>query len=243
MFIEKLRLADLTVGEYRNDRMQIVSGSYGKQIVDFEAPCRSLNEVNQEMEKFIDWLNQDDSESLYIKSAIAKFYFVTIHPFDDGNGRLSRIIGERLLAQAENSKLRLFSLSKVIEEHRKEYYQELNDASKGDGDLTNWIVWYLSRVIEATQYTKQTFHKVLATTKFWQEHSSTSLNERQTQFIKRLLDTDDFGDGITRQKYQSLTKTTTITANRDLKKLVDKGIVEVSGSSRSTRYVLKALKY
>lgn len=238
----------MTIGDYRDDEMQIISGRYGKQKVHFQAPSDNLDGVTAEMQTFFDWLNNHEEESTFVRAAIAKFWFVTIHPFDDGNGRLSRIIAERCLAEAEDTDLRLFSLSTAIEANRYAYYEQLEahqrctpvDAQQTDPlDLTNWIVWFLAMVESAALDAKKEFERVMETTRFWQSHQLTNFNERQRKLLKRLLETKDFSDGISRKKYKALTKTTDATAVRDISDLVTKGVIEPIGEGRSRKYLVK----
>jgi len=244
-------ITPMTIGDYRDDTMQIVSGRYGKQKIHFEAPGKVKSEVEQEMDRFFHWLNTSTDESTFIRAAIAKFWFVTIHPFDDGNGRLSRLIAERCLAEAEDTNLRLFSLSSAFETHRNEYYQQLENhqgcqmeslkstTENSDGlDLTAWIVWFLSMVEIAALDAKKEFERVMQTTHFWQRHQQTLINIRQQKLIVRLLETTDFNEGISRKKYKALTQTTDATAARDIADLVEKKILVPVGEGRSRHYFL-----
>jgi Fic family protein len=244
-------ITPMTIGDYRDDTMQIVSGQYGKQKIHFEAPGKVKSEVEQEMDRFFHWLNTSADESTFIRAAIAKFWFVTIHPFDDGNGRLSRLIAERCLAEAEHTNLRLFSLSSAFETHRNEYYQQLeyhqrcqieslkSTTENSDGlDLTAWIVWFLSMVEIAALDAKKEFERVMQTTHFRQRHQQTLINIRQQKLIVRLLETTDFSEGISRKKYKALTKTTDATAARDIADLVEKKILVPVGEGRSRHYFL-----
>lgn len=243
LFPVKPLITPMTIDEYRNDEMQILSGKYGKQKLYYLAPSKNIAEVSHEMTLFFNWLNSPDNGSAYIRAAIAKFWFVTIHPFDDGNGRLSRIIAERCLAEAENTTLRLFSLSSVFEVDRAEYYQQLelhqgklNETS--ELDLTQWIIWFLSKVEKSALDAQHEFERVMQTTRFWQKHQQTALNTRQQKLINRLLETSDFSEGISRNKYKALVKTSDATAIRDLADLVDKQILTTSGGGRSYRYFI-----
>lgn len=244
-------ITPMTIGDYRDDTMQIVSGQYGKQKIHFEAPGKTKSEVEQEMDSFFHWLNTSADESTFIRAAIAKFWFVTIHPFDDGNGRLSRIIAERCLAEAEHTNLRLFSLSSAFETHRNEYYQQLENHQRyqmvslkstpenSDAlDLTAWIVWFLSMVEIAALEAKKEFERVMQSTHFWQRHQQTLINIRQQKLLVRLLETTDFSEGISRKKYKALTKTTDATAARDIADLVEKKMLEPVGEGRSRHYFL-----
>jgi Fic family protein len=236
MFLDKPILDDLIIGDYRKSQMKVVSGRFGKEQVHFEAPCIDYQCIDDEMNVFLDWLQSANINSGYIKAAIAKFYFVTIHPFDDGNGRFSRMIAERCLADAENTDIRLYSLSKEIEKNKNEYYETLEKCQKGELDITQWIVWFLEQVKLAAQSSMHKLNKIRSTTLFWDKHRNISMNNRQRKLVVRLLETDDFNDGISRKKYKNLVGTTDITAARDLINLAGKGILISSGGGRSTKY-------
>lgn len=247
MFYEKPILNTMLIGEYRNEVMQIISGAYGKQKVHFEAPCDNQICVKEEMNRFLSWFNMaqsdDKSTSVYIKAAIAKFWFVTIHPFDDGNGRLSRIIAERCLASAESSGIRLYSISNEIEKNKNEYYSLLEKCQRGTSlDLTEWIVWFLKQITSAAKVSMNRLDKIRLTTIFWDRNRNVSFNLRQTKLISRLLETDDFAQGISRGKYKSLAHTTDITAARDLRDLVDKNILAPVGDGRARKYTINFTK-
>jgi len=236
MFLDKPILDDLIIGDYRKSQMKVVSGRYGKERVHFEAPCLDYQCVGDEMNVFLNWLKSDNIESGYIKAAIAKFYFVTIHPFDDGNGRFSRMIAERCLADAENTNIRLYSLSTEMEKNKNEYYEVLERCQKGELDVTQWIVWFLEQVKLAAQNSMHKLNKIRNTTLFWDNNRNISMNDRQRKLVVRLLETEDFTDGISRKKYKNLVGTTDITAARDLIDLSNKGILISSGGGRSTKY-------
>lgn len=236
MFFDKPILDNLIIGEYRNTQMKVVSGRYGKEQIHFEAPCLDYQCVDDEMNAFLNWLQSNNIGSGYIKAAIAKFYFVTIHPLDDGNGRFSRIIAERCLADAENTNIRLYSLSTEIEKNKKEYYEILEKCQKGELEITQWIVWFLEQVKVAAQNSMHKLNKIRSTTLFWDKYRNVSMNDRQRKLVVRLLDTDDFNDGISRKKYKNLVGATEITSARDLIDLADKGILKSTGGGRSTKY-------
>ena len=238
LFIEKPLLYDMVIGDYRHESMQIISGRFGKQTIHFEAPCINKSCVSLEMTRFLDWLANTDCPSGYIKAAIAKLWFVTIHPFDDGNGRFSRIIAERCLAETEQTNIRLYSLSTEIEKNKVEYYDLLEQCQKGTMDITEWIVWFLCQVKSAATVSTKRLDKIRLSTLFWDKNRTTTFNDRQKKLIIRLLETTDFEQGISRSKYKNLVKTSAPTAARDLRDLLDKGILYVSGSARSTKYFL-----
>lgn len=241
LFMEKPVLYDLIIGDYRNDTMQVISGRYGKQTVHFEAPCSNRNCVHQEMQQFFEYLNTQNEASGYIKAAIAKFWFVTIHPFDDGNGRFSRIIAERLLANTEDSTIRLYSLSSEIEKNKNEYYEILERTEKGDLNITEWIIWFLTQVSASSKESLRKLNKIQQSTLFWDKARDIDLNQRQRKLIIRLLETNDFEDGISRKKYKNLVGASDATAARDLKELLDLGILNVVGSGRGTKYFINQL--
>jgi Fic family protein len=238
LFIEKPMLHDLIIGDYRHDTMQVVSGRHGKQTIHFEAPCSNRECVQQEMNTFFDYLNSEEALSGYIKAAIAKFWFVTIHPFDDGNGRFSRIIAERLLVKADNTTLRLYSLSTEIEKHKNDYYEILEKTQKGDLNLTEWIIWFLNQISASAEASLSKLQKIQQSTLFWDRNRDINLNERQRKLITRLLETDDFAEGVSRRKYKNLVGASDATAARDLKELLELGILKVDGAGRSTKYFI-----
>ena len=236
MFPVQPILGEITVGDYRDEAMQVQSGRYGKAKIHFIAPGNTRTDVITQMTQFLSWLNTKTDHSGYIRAAIAKFYFVAIHPFDDGNGRLSRVIAERCLAEFEGTDLRLYSLSHVIERKRAEYYDLLENCQRDTGDITQWIIWFLDAVREAGEEASQHFQRLNQRTQFWQQHSDTSFNERQLKLLNRLLETGDFADGISRKKYRALTRTTDPTAARDLSDLAAKGVLVPVGEGRGRRY-------
>jgi len=244
MFFDKPILNSMLIGEYRNETMQIVSGAYGKQKVHFEAPCDNQACIKQKMAVFLSWLNNTQSQgnfsSPYIKAAVAKFWFVTIHPFDDGSGRLSRVIAERCLAQAESNGIRLYSISNEFEKNRNDYYALLEKCQRSTSlDITEWIIWFLQQITAAANLSMKRLSKIRLTTIFWDKNRTIAFNSRQTKLMSRLLETDDFEQGISRGKYKSLAHTTDITAARDLKDLVDKHILMSVGEGRARKYLLK----
>ncbi len=238
LFIEKPLLHELVIGDYRDQSMQVMSGRFGKQTIHFEAPCSDRACVAMEMNCFLDWLAHENCSSGYIKAAIAKLWFVTIHPFDDGNGRFSRLIAERCLAEADHTHIRLYSLSTEIEHNKTQYYDLLEQTQKGGMDITEWIIWFFSQVKFAAQSSMKKLDKIRLSSHFWDKHKETLLNERQRKLVIRLLETSDFDEGISRRKYKNLVHTSDPTAVRDLKDLLNKGILIQSGLGRSTKYHL-----
>jgi Fic family protein len=244
LFIEVPRLKEVTLGDYRDEAMAVVSGHFGrKEVVHFQAPCEQRACVEAYMDEFLVWLNQEQSDTDYpvydyLKAAIAKFWFVTIHPFDDGNGRLSRILAERCLARADDTDIRLYSISSEMVRKKSDYYQVLEKTQKGEGDLTEWIVWFLNCVQAAAQTSLQRLEKVRYATQFWDQHRAHVFNERQRKLLARLLETDDFDDGIARRKYKNLVGTSDATAARDLTELVELEVLQAQGKGRSVKYYL-----
>ncbi|WP_173270132.1 Fic family protein [Thiosulfatimonas sediminis] len=239
LFIEKPVLKPITIGDYRSDEMAVVSGHFGRnEIVHFKAPCCHHECVIEYMNQFFEWLNNGKDFSDYIRAAIAKFWFVTIHPFDDGNGRLSRIIAERCLAEADQTDIRLYSISTEIEQRKSEYYDILEASQKGSGDLTVWVVWFLKCIEAAARRSQVRLEKIKFATLFWDEHRQKVFNERQRKLLIRLLETSDFDDGIAKRKYKNLVSTSDATAARDLIELVEMGVLYSEGKGRSVKYYL-----
>ena len=226
----------IEVAKYRTEEMQVVSGAMGKEKVHYEAvPAK---DVKAEMDKFLLWINNDkiviDS---VLKSAIAHFWFVVIHPFDDGNGRITRAISDMLLARSENSTERFYSLSKQILAERKGYYEILKK-SQHSNDITEWLVWFLNCLKHALQETKTSMQNILLKAAFWEKHKSVQVNERQRLMINKLF--DDFYGKLTSSKWAKITKCSTDTALRDIKDLIEKGVlIPDEAGGRSTNYKLQ----
>jgi Fic family protein len=222
---------------YRSGEMQVVSGPMGKEIVHYQAP--SPERVQQEMNVFLHWLNNETKWDLVIKSAIAHFWFIIIHPFDDGNGRIARAISDLILARSENSSQRFYSLSNQILQERKVYYEILQRVQSSDGNITEWLVWFLNCLYRAIENTDETVKKVLRKAEFWDNHKETVLNSRQRLMLNKLF--DGFDGKLKTSKWAKITKCSPDTALRDIKDLIDKGILrqEESGG-RSTNYELRS---
>ena len=225
----------IDVGCYRKEEMQIVSGAMGKEKVHYQAP--PSKHVKYEMDRFIAWFNNNTKIDLVIKSAIAHFWYIIIHPFDDGNGRIARAISDLLLARSEDSSQRFYSLSNQILLERKVYYSTLQKIQHKDGEITEWIVWFLNCLYRALKNTEQTIQKVLYKADFWDKHKKTELNSRQRFMLNKLL--DGFEGKLKTSKWAKITKCSQDTALRDIKDLIEKGILrqEKSGG-RSTNYEL-----
>ncbi|MFK8083841.1 MAG: Fic family protein, partial [Granulosicoccus sp.] len=176
-----------------------------------------------------------------VRAAVSHLWLITLHPFDDGNGRVARAVTDRALAQAEHNSIRFYSLSAAIMARRREYYEQLEQAQKGDLDITAWILWFLSVFDDAITGGLQRFERVLSETRFWQQHAQTVLSERQIKVLNRLLDHqgEEFLEGLNASKYRALAKVSKATATRELADLVHKGcLAKLPGGGRSTRYAL-----
>ncbi|HAA46375.1 MAG: hypothetical protein XD36_2531 [Halomonas sp. 54_146] len=232
-------LGNVRVGELRGDHpMQVVSGRLDRPTVHFEAPPRA--ELESELDAFITWFNQPPQglDGL-VRAGITHLWLITLHPFDDGNGRVTRAVTDRALAQAERQSIRFYSLSAAIMSRRNAYYDHLESAQKGRLDITPWLLWFLDTLKEALEQALLRIDRVLMKATFWQRHATTVLNERQIKVLNRLLDTagEEFAQGINARKYQSLAKVSKATATRDLSELLEKGCLsKLPGGGRSTRY-------
>lgn len=219
--------------------MRVVSGSFGREKIHFEAP--PYGRLQQEISQFIKWWN---GESLKIdgllRAGVAHFYFVTIHPFEDGNGRIARALTDMALAQDEKSGERFYSLSSRINMERNNYYQALEESQKGSLDITLWLRWFLGCYYRAIQDSQKLISHVLAKSHFWQAHAEFSLNSRQKKVINKLLDVGPTGfiGGISTRRYTSMAKVSRVTAFRELTDLVKKGILVSTGGGRSVAYRL-----
>ena len=229
----------ITVSDWRKDTtgpMQVVSGAMGKEKVHFQAPDSS--KVNDMMKQFLEWFNKNDGTDLVIKAAIAHLWFVTIHPFDDGNGRITRALTDMLLAQSDKTTQRFYSMSAQIRLERKQYYEILEKTQKGNLDITEWIKWFLNCLINALNSTGLILKQVLFKADFWQKYSTIILNERQKVLLNRIL--DGFDGKLTSSKWAKIAKCSKDTAIRDINDLIDKGILQKeSAGGRSTNYELK----
>ena len=229
-------MSKITVAQYRTEEMQVVSGIMGKEKVHYEAVA--ANDVKPEMDKFLRWLNDETIViDKVLKSAIAHFWFIIIHPFDDGNGRIARAISDMLLARSENSKERFYSLSKQILTERNIYYNILKK-SQHSNDITEWLIWFLNTLKSALLETETSMQHILRKTEFWEIHERIQINERQRFMINRLF--DDFFGKLTSSKWAKMTKTSSDTALRDIKDLIEKGVLkqdEAGGRSANYRLV------
>ncbi len=229
----------ITVADWRKDtsgQMQVVSGAAGREKVHFQAPDADLIEI--EMNRFLKWFNEEDEIDLVIKAAIAHLWFVTIHPFQDGNGRITRALTDMILAQSDNSTQRFYSMSAQIRIERKHYYDMLENTQKGDLDISEWIKWFLNCLINALKSTNKILIRVLLKADFWNRHSKTIINERQKMVLYKLL--DGFEGKLTSMKWAKIAKCSKDSALRDINDLINKEVLQKeSAGGRSTNYELK----
>lgn len=233
-------LTRIHVANWRTDEdgpMQVISGPIGKETVHFEAP--EAHRIPKEIEKFLEWFNtvQQDLDPV-LKAGIAHLWFVTLHPFDDGNGRIARVIGEMALARSEKCSKRFYSLSKQVRQDRQTYYTILEDTQKSDElDITNWLEWFLRCLNRSLIQAEIALNVVLNRTKFLNKYPSDAFNNRQNKIISRLLE-GNFEGKLTSTKWAKLAKCSQDTASCDIKELIEQGILEKQGEGRSTHYVL-----
>ncbi|MDF0694391.1 Fic family protein [Aquirufa ecclesiirivi] len=225
----------IEVGKYRTGEMQVVSGAMCKEKIHYEAVEPKL--VKSEMDKFLDWFNNDNQLDPVIKAAIAHFWFIIIHPFDDGNGRIGRAISDMLLACAESSGERLYSMSSQILVERKRYYEVLQKEQHSTGDITEWLEWFLHCLKNAILSTENTTQHILRKAEFWKLYENTVINERQRTMLNMLF--DGFDGKLQSSKWAKITSVSTDTALRDIKDLIEKGILQVTNDGgRNANYVL-----
>ena len=234
-------LIKIKVGGWRDDAsgpMQVVSGPIGRQRVHFEAP--PARRLEAETSRFLDWLNGPSSEPPLLKAGLGHLWFVTLHPFDDGNGRIARAIGDRLLARADGSPQRFYSLSAQIQRERKAYYDVLERTQKRSMDVTEWLAWFLGTLHRAVNQAQHTLDAVLTKVRFWQRWATTPLNERQVKLLNKLL--DGFEGKLTSSKWAAIAKCSPDTALRDINDLLARRVLRKSDAGgRSTSYELNDL--
>lgn len=231
----------ILVGQLRDEMpMQVISGRLDKPTVHFEAPPRDGLEA--QLNEFLEWFaNSRDSTNLdpLLRAGIAHFWFVTLHPFDDGNGRLTRAVTDLALAQGERQAIRFYAMSASILEDRAGYYQVLENSQKGDLDITRWLSWFLATLLRSLEQALANIDRILAKARFWQAHRSDGLLPEQVKVLNRLLDGGPrgFEEGINAAQYQAVAKVSKATATRHLVALLDKAcLVRLPGGGRSTRY-------
>lgn len=239
-------LVRINVGGWRDDTtgpMQVVSGPLGRQHMHFEAP--PADRLQSETDRFINWANSASNEPPLIKAGLAHLWFVTLHPFDDGNGRIARAVGDLFLARADGSPQRFYSLSAQIQRERKAYYDILERTQKQSLDVTEWLAWFLETLHRAVDQAQHTLDAVLAKTRFWQRWAaptSAQMNERQVKLLNSLL--DGFEGKLTSSKWAVIAKCSPDTALRDITDLLARGVLRKSESGgRSTSYELNHIKF
>ncbi len=232
------RMRSITVGGWRDDRtgpMQVISGPIGKERVHFEAPA--AERIDDEIDTFLSWFNGPSETDGVLRAALAHLWFVTVHPFDDGNGRIARAITDMALARSEDSSQRFYSMSSQIRVERRAYYHILERTQKGTPDVSEWMAWFLACLGRAIDGAGTTLASVLAKARFWQQIEGVPLNVRQRKVLNRFL--DGFEGKLTTSKWAKLAKCSQDTALRDITDLVDSGIlVRSSARGRSTNYSL-----
>lgn len=231
-------LYKIEVARYRSGEMQVVSGAMGKEKVHYEAP--KPERLKQEMERFIGWINAEMEMDEVVKAAIAHLWFVTIHPFDDGNGRIARALTDMMLARSEQTSKRFYSISAEIKLMRSEYYEVLERTQRGDGDITEWLLWFFRCFNAALDSTEESLSAVLAKARYWEHFSKEEINERQRKLIN--LQFDGFFGKLTSGKWAKIGKCSSDTALNDIKDLLNKGMLVKNGEGgRSTNYSLPEL--
>ncbi len=235
-------MSKIRVGAWRDDAkgpMQVVSGPIGKERVHYEAPA--ADRVRDEMRKFVEWFEKEHSMDLVLKAGVAHLWFVTIHPFDDGNGRIARALADMVLARSEETPQRFYSMSAQIRHERKEYYEILEATQKGELDITRWLEWFLDCLGRAFDRAETILATVLGKARFWERFDKVEFNERQRTIVNRLL--NGFEGKLTTSKWAKLAKCSHDTALRDIEDLIRKKVlVKDEAGGRSTSYSLARIK-
>lgn len=232
----------IATGRYRthDEPMQIVSGPVGRETVHYEAPPSAA--VRAEMRSFLDWFNRTRGESLdgILRAGLAHIRFESIHPFEDGNGRIGRAIVDMALAQDARAPTRLHGLSAELRRRQADYYGALNRAQRGRGEVTEWLGWFIQAFIQSCSANSMLVDESLVRARFWADHRGAALNERQRKIVDRMLEAGPgrFEGGLTQRKYVALARTSPATAARDIAALVASGLLVAAGRGRSTRYDL-----
>lgn len=229
----------INVGMYRVDEMNVESGALGREKIHYRAPKPEM--VPAEMARFLEWFNAESTPKDYVKSAVAHFWFVSIHPFDDGNGRISRAIADLALSQADNSTMRYFSMSRQINKEKRKYNDILERCQKGNTDITVWIEWYLDCMLRAIKGAEDMLSSILDKAVFWQSHSQADINERQKKVLNIYL--DGYAGKLTAKNWAKLAKVSPDTAVRDVQFLSELGIlVPQEGKFRNIAYGIRISK-
>ena len=226
-------LYKITTGKYREGEMQVVSGGFGREKVHYQAPSPAL--VPGLMRDFLGWYNAADRMDLYVKAAVAHLWFVMIHPFDDGNGRLSRAISDMLIARSDGPGAKFYSVSKAILQDRKRYYSLLESLGHSEGDITEWVEWFVGRIDAGLTSAESALEATLRKNRFWDGRADENFNERQRRMLNMLF--DGFDGKLTSGKWAKICKVSSDTALNDINDLVDRGIlVKSTSGGRSTNY-------
>jgi len=229
----------IITGNWRDDStgpMQVVSGALGKEKVHFQAP--PATQLEYEMRLFFDWFNLQQNVDLVLKAAIAHLWFVTLHPFEDGNGRISRALSDMLLARSDEQSFRFYSMSAQIRKERNSYYDILEKTQQGSLDITNWLQWFLNCLLHSIDSSEKLLEKVISKHEFWLQNSRITINDRQRKILNLLL--DDFKGVLNTTKWAKIGKCSQDTALRDIQDLIEKGILaKTDQGGRSTNYILK----
>jgi Fic family protein len=229
----------IITGNWRDDStgpMQVVSGALGKEKVHYQAP--PANQIDNEMRIFFDWFNLEQNVDPVLKAAIAHLWFVTLHPFEDGNGRISRALSDMLLARSDEQSYRFYSMSTQIRKERNLYYDNLEKTQKGSLDITNWLEWFLNSLLHSIESSEKLLEKVIYKHEFWLQNSKVSINDRQHKMLNMLM--DDFEGVLNTTKWAKIGKCSQDTALRDIQDLIEKGILAKSEQGgRCTNYELK----
>ncbi len=239
--MHKLELHPRIVGDWRDDNdgpIQVISGPHGRLRVHYEAPSAAY--VPSEMQKFLTWFENSTELDPFIKAGLAHLWFVTIHPFEDGNGRIARAIADMSLARAEDSSKRFYSMSAQILLERKQYYSQLESTQKSDVDVTQWLAWFLDCLVHSIRSARTTLKSVLQKAQFWQHFSQAQFNKRQVVMLNRLL--DGFDGKMTTSKWAKIAKCSQDTAHRDILALIEQGVMKKDrAGGRSTSYSLSVI--
>ena len=232
-------LRPITVGNYRTSPMHVVSGAIGHERIHYSAP--EADRVAALMDEFFSWANSADLDPILL-AGVAHLWFLTIHPYDDGNGRMARALSELFLARSDGSQRRFYSMARFILEHREQYYCILERSQKGNGDITEWLVWFIEALHSSIDRSGETVDEVIRRDMWWRSVDGIQLNQRQRKILKRLL--DGFAGKLTTGKWAKICKVSTDTALRDINDLIAKGILSrsVNAGGRSTSYILRARK-
>ena len=230
----------ILAGQWRDDStgpMQVVSGTLGKEKVHFQAPPAAL--IENEMRLFLDWFNLEHKTDLLLKAAIAHLWFVTIHPFEDGNGRIARALSDMLLARSDEQSYRFYSMSTQLRKERNSYYDMLEKTQKGSLDITNWLEWFLNALLHSIENSENVLEKIINKHYFWVKYARININDRQRKILNLLM--DDFDGVLNTTKWAKIGKCSQDTALRDIQDLIEKEIlVKSNQGGRSTNYVMKS---